>query len=275
MLIGEMNFEIIIYLTQMLDNDNFPQFIILVFFSAFVISLFLFIGVKLFYILDLNQRNVTIENINKGAKKQYYKPYEIWYVIVETIISNTTILFMLLLNKIFNNLYQLLNLNEVSNSQSWSSILFIIIEICIFHILSSIWNKSYDVIDVEYKVEQKKNVRLISSICVLVVYIILKLLFSSEGKDTILFSYFFIVLGRFIYFDTTRKDITDFLWILARYSWLVIIIVLYTIIICCLGYKMNIFLNNSLLSAFVCNVCILVSFVFLWLFFKDLDFIEI
>lgn len=108
------------------------------------------------------------------------------------------------------------------------------------------------------KEEDKGNIRLISSCSIIMLFSFLKIYFKTAEYDEFLLCYIGLVLGRFIYFDSTLKGFIRCVKNLKSYFIPLIIAFLLTGIISGIGLHLEVIAtNNIFISLMISHFAIL------------------
>lgn len=194
----------------------------------------------------INERT-TIEESDKIAKVYVNRPYEITQIVFEIIISNTCIIIVMYIYYCIDKYLIFLK----------SYLGIIMITLIIFAILLN--NLLDGVIKQDMiKKENKANIRLISSCSVVMLFLFIKIYFKTKDYDEFLLYYVPLVLGRFIFFDSTISELKKSLSDLKFYVISLIIAVALTGIISWIGiYLQVITADNLFINLIICHIAII------------------
>lgn len=108
------------------------------------------------------------------------------------------------------------------------------------------------------KIENQANIRLISSCSVIMLFLFLKIYFKTMEYDEFLLCYIVLVLGRFIFFDSTINEFKKSLGDLKEYVIPLIIAFILTGIISWIGLYLKVITTDNLfISLIMCHIAML------------------
>lgn len=191
--------------------------------------------------------NTTMEEMDAIAKEYVNRPYEISQMVFEIIICNTCIIVIMYV-------YYRLAKNLLFLEKYLGIIMLVLIIIAI--LLNDFLDEKLkqDMI----KEEDKGNIRLISSCSIIMLFSFLKIYFKTAEYDEFLLCYIGLVLGRFIYFDSTLKGFIRCVKNLKSYFIPLIIAFLLTGIISGIGLHLEVITtNNIFISLMISHFAIL------------------
>ena len=191
--------------------------------------------------------NTTMEEMDAIAKEYVNRPYEISQMVFEIIICNTCIIVIMYV-------YYRLAKNLLFLEKYLGIIMLVLIIIAI--LLNDFLDEKLkqDMI----KEEDKGNIRLISSCGIIMLFSFLKIYFKTAEYDEFLLCYIGLVLGRFIYFDSTLKGFIRCVKNLKSYFIPLIIAFLLTGIISGIGLHLEVITtNNIFISLMISHFAIL------------------
>ncbi len=207
------------------------------------------------YKLNNDKSDKSIENIKEEEKEMSETPYNICYEILELIVSNLCILsaaYIYYWLNIFFSPYKLWI--------QYSS--FVILFLIIISVLSTnIIDKRLSLLSIPDN--DKGLIRLMSSLCVLGILCFVNIKTRTDLYNNLILFYLSLVLGRFIYFDSSFNDIAE--KILSIFSKIYIIILwgIYIIIICYIGFREDLLNTNNLIISLI-----IVHSIILWVIDK-------
>ena len=221
---------------QMMENEKFISWAIISIFVllAIVAAIFIIVRIVLYNSRKVNE-NTTMEEIDEIAKEYVNRPYEISQTVFEIIISNTCIILIMYV-------YYWLEKNLLFLGKYLGIIMIVLIILAIF--LNDFLDKKLkqDMINEE----DKGNIRLISSCSIIMLFSFLKIYFKTVEYDEFLLCYIGLVLGRFIYFDSTLKEFIKCIKNLKSYFIPLIIAFILTGIISGIGLYLEVITTNNL-----------------------------
>ena len=188
-----------------------------------------------------------MEEMDAIAKEYVNRPYEISQMVFEIIICNTCIIVIMYV-------YYRLAKNLLFLEKYLGIIMLVLIIIAI--LLNDFLDEKLkqDMI----KEEDKGNIRLISSCSIIMLFSFLKIYFKTAEYDEFLLCYIGLVLGRFIYFDSTLKGFIRCVKNLKSYFIPLIIAFLLTGIISGIGLHLEVITtNNIFISLMISHFAIL------------------
>lgn len=233
---------------QMMENEKFISWAILSVFVllAIVATIFIIVRIILYNSRKANE-NTTMEEIKAIAKEYENRPYEISQTVFEIIISNTCIILMMYV-------YYWLEKNLLFLGKYLGIIMIVLIILAIF--LNDFLDKKLkqDMINEE----DKGNIRLISSCSVIMLFLFLKIYFKTMEYDEFLLCYIVLVLGKFIFFDSTINEFKKSLGDLKEYVIPLIIAFILTGIISWIGLYLKVITTDNLfISLIMCHIAML------------------
>lgn len=181
---------------QLMENEAFSSWAVISIFVLLSIVAVIFIVTRIIlYERRKVDENTTMEEMDAIAKEYVNRPYEISQMVFEIIICNTCIIVIMYV-------YYWLAKNLLFLEKYLEIIMLVLIIIAI--LLNDFLDEKLkqDII----KEEDKGNIRLISSCSIIMFFLFLKIYFKTAEYDEFLLCYIGLVLGRFIYFDSTLKE---------------------------------------------------------------------
>ena len=161
--------------------------------------------------------NTTMEELDEISRKNVNRPYEVCQMVFEILISNTCVIVMMYVyDRIANNVLFL---------EKYLGIVMIILIILAIMINNFLDEK---LVQDMLKKEEKGNIRLLSSCSILLIFFFFKFYFHTAEYDDLLLCYIGLVLGRFIYFDSSLEGIKECFRGLKPYILPLIIGILFT-----------------------------------------------
>ena len=181
---------------QLMENEAFFSWAVISIFVLLSIVVVIFIVTRIIlYERRKVDENTTMEEMDAIVKEYVNRPYEISQMVFEIIICNTCIIVIMYV-------YYWLAKNLLFLEKYLGIIMLVLIIIAI--LLNDFLDEKLkqDMI----KEEDKGNIRLISSCSIIMLFSFLKIYFKTAEYDEFLLCYIGLVLGRFIYFDSTLKE---------------------------------------------------------------------
>lgn len=196
--------------------------------------------------------NTTMEERDAIVKEYVNRPYEISQMVFEIIICNTCIIVIMYV-------YYWLAKNLLFLEKYLGIIMLVLIIIAI--LLNDFLDEKLkqDMI----KEEDKGNIRLISSCSIIMLFSFLKIYFKTAEYDEFLLCYIGLVLGRFIYFDSTLKEFIRCVKNLKSYFIPLIIAFLLTGIISEIGLHLEVITTNNLFISLMISHFAILFFIHL------------
>ena len=196
--------------------------------------------------------NTTMEERDAIVKEYVNRPYEISQMVFEIIICNTCIIVIMYV-------YYWLAKNLLFLEKYLGIIMLVLIIIAI--LLNDFLDEKMkqDMI----KEEDKGNIRLISSCSIIMLFSFLKIYFKTAEYDEFLLCYIGLVLGRFIYFDSTLKEFIRCVKNLKSYFIPLIIAFLLTGIISEIGLHLEVITTNNLFISLMISHFAILFFIHL------------
>lgn len=196
--------------------------------------------------------NTTMEEMDAIVKEYVNRPYEISQMVFEIIICNTCIIVIMYV-------YYWLAKNLLFLEKYLGIIMLVLIIIAI--LLNDFLDEKLkqDMI----KEEDKGNIRLISSCSIIMLFSFLKIYFKTAEYDEFLLCYIGLVLGRFIYFDSTLKEFIRCVKNLKSYFIPLIIAFLLTGIISGIGLHLEVITTNNLFISLMISHFAILFFIHL------------
>lgn len=233
---------------QLMENEAFFSWAVISIFVLLSIVAVIFIVTRIIlYERRKVDENTTMEEMDAIAKEYVNRPYEISQMVFEIIISNTCIIVIMYV-------YYRLAKNLLFLEKYLGIIMLVLIIIAI--LLNDFLDEKLkqDMI----KEEDKGNIRLISSCSIIMLFSFLKIYFKTAEYDEFLLCYIGLVLGRFIYFDSTLKGFIRCVKNLKSYFIPLIIAFLLTGIISGIGLHLEVITtNNIFISLMISHFAIL------------------
>ncbi len=221
---------------QLMENEAFSSWAVISIFVLLSIVAVIFIVTRIIlYERRKVDENTTMEEMDAIAKEYVNRPYEISQMVFEIIICNTCIIVIMYV-------YYWLAKNLLFLEKYLEIIMLVLIIIAI--LLNDFLDEKLkqDII----KEEDKGNIRLISSCSIIMFFLFLKIYFKTAEYDEFLLCYIGLVLGRFIYFDSTLKEFIRCVKNLKSYFIPLIIAFLLTGIISGIGLYLEAITTNNL-----------------------------
>ena len=233
---------------QLMENEAFFSWAVISIFVLLSIVAVIFIVTRIIlYERRKVDENTTMEEMDEIAKEYVNRPYEISQMVFEIIICNTCIIVIMYV-------YYRLAKNLLFLEKYLGIIMLVLIIIAI--LLNDFLDEKLkqDMI----KEEDKGNIRLISSCSIIMLFSFLKIYFKTAEYDEFLLCYIGLVLGRFIYFDSTLKGFIRCVKNLKSYFIPLIIAFLLTGIISGIGLHLEVITtNNIFISLMISHFAIL------------------
>lgn len=233
---------------QLMENEAFFSWAVISIFVLLSIVAVIFIVTRIIlYERRKVDENTTMEEMDAIAKEYVIRPYEISQMVFEIIICNTCIIVIMYV-------YYRLAKNLLFLEKYLGIIMLVLIIIAI--LLNDFLDEKLkqDMI----KEEDKGNIRLISSCSIIMLFSFLKIYFKTAEYDEFLLCYIGLVLGRFIYFDSTLKGFIRCVKNLKSYFIPLIIAFLLTGIISGIGLHLEVITtNNIFISLMISHFAIL------------------
>lgn len=233
---------------QLMENEAFFSLAVISIFVLLSIVAVIFIVTRIIlYERRKVDENTTMEEMDAIAKEYVNRPYEISQMVFEIIICNTCIIVIMYV-------YYRLAKNLLFLEKYLGIIMLVLIIIAI--LLNDFLDEKLkqDMI----KEEDKGNIRLISSCSIIMLFSFLKIYFKTAEYDEFLLCYIGLVLGRFIYFDSTLKGFIRCVKNLKSYFIPLIIAFLLTGIISGIGLHLEVITtNNIFISLMISHFAIL------------------
>lgn len=233
---------------QLMENGAFFSWAVISIFVLLSIVAVIFIVTRIIlYERRKVDENTTMEEMDAIAKEYVNRPYEISQMVFEIIICNTCIIVIMYV-------YYRLAKNLLFLEKYLGIIMLVLIIIAI--LLNDFLDEKLkqDMI----KEEDKGNIRLISSCSIIMLFSFLKIYFKTAEYDEFLLCYIGLVLGRFIYFDSTLKEFIRCVKNLKSYFIPLIIAFLLTGIISGIGLHLEVITtNNIFISLMISHFAIL------------------
>ena len=233
---------------QLMENEAFFSWAVISIFVLLSIVAVIFIVTRIIlYERRKVDENTTMEEMDAIAKEYVNRPYEISQMVFEIIICNTCIIVIMYV-------YYRLAKNLLFLEKYLGIIMLVLIIIAI--LLNDFLDEKLkqDMI----KEEDEGNIRLISSCSIIMLFSFLKIYFKTAEYDEFLLCYIGLVLGRFIYFDSTLKGFIRCVKNLKSYFIPLIIAFLLTGIISGIGLHLEVITtNNIFISLMISHFAIL------------------
>lgn len=238
---------------QLMENEAFFSWAVISIFVLLPIVAVIFIVTRIIlYERRKVDENTTMEEMDAIAKEYVNRPYEISQMVFEIIICNTCIIVIMYV-------YYWLAKNLLFLEKYLGIIMLVLIIIAI--LLNDFLDEKLkqDMI----KEEDKGNIRLISSCSIIMLFSFLKIYFKTAEYDEFLLCYIGLVLGRFIYFDSTLKEFIRCVKNLKSYFIPLIIAFLLTGIISGIGLHLEVITTNNLFISLMISHFAILFFIHL------------
>lgn len=238
---------------QLMENEAFFSWAVISNFVLLSIVAVIFIVTRIIlYERRKVDENTTMEEMDAIAKEYVNRPYEISQMVFEIIICNTCIIVIMYV-------YYWLAKKLLFLEKYLGIIMLVLIIIAI--LLNDFLDEKLkqDMI----KEEDKGNIRLISSYSIIMLFSFLKIYFKTAEYDEFLLCYIGLVLGRFIYFDSTLKEFIRCVKNLKSYFIPLIIAFLLTGIISGIGLHLEVITTNNLFISLMISHFAILFFIHL------------
>ena len=238
---------------QLMENEAFFSWAVISIFVLLSIVAVIFIVTRIIlYERRKVDENTTMEEMDAIVKEYVNRPYEISQMVFEIIICNTCIIVIMYV-------YYWLAKNLLFLEKYLGIIMLVLIIIAI--LLNDFLDEKLkqDMI----KEEDKGNIRLISSCSIIMLFSFLKIYFKTAEYDEFLLCYIGLVLGRFIYFDSTLKEFIRCVKNLKSYFIPLIIAFLLTGIISGIGLHLEVITTNNLFISLMISHFAILFFIHL------------
>lgn len=238
---------------QLMENEAFFSWAVISIFVLLSIVVVIFIVTRIIlYERRKVDENTTMEEMDAIVKEYVNRPYEISQMVFEIIICNTCIIVIMYV-------YYWLAKNLLFLEKYLGIIMLVLIIIAI--LLNDFLDEKLkqDMI----KEEDKGNIRLISSCSIIMLFSFLKIYFKTAEYDEFLLCYIGLVLGRFIYFDSTLKEFIRCVKNLKLYFIPLIIAFLLTGIISGIGLHLEVITTNNLFISLMISHFAILFFIHL------------
>lgn len=226
---------------QVMEDEVFVSWVMISIIIIFAILVAVVIITRLILAcLRTVDENSTMKEMDEIAKEYVNRPYEISQMVFEIIICNTCIIVMMYVYYwLFNNMPFL---------EGYFGIIMIVL--IIIAILIN------DFLDVKLeqdmiKEEDKGNLRLLSSCSIILIFLLLKIYFKTVEYDEFLLCYIGLVIGRFIYFDSTCKEFFQCIKKLMQFLIPLIIALILTVIISGIGLHLGIITAKNIFFSLI------------------------
>lgn len=238
---------------QLMENEAFFSWAVISIFVLLSIVVVIFVVTRIIlYERRKVDENTTMEEMDAIVKEYVNRPYEISQMVFEIIICNTCIIVIMYV-------YYWLAKNLLFLEKYLGIIMLVLIIIAIL---------LNDFLDEKLKQdmimeEDKGNIRLISSCSIIMLFSFLKIYFKTAEYDEFLLCYIGLVLGRFIYFDSTLKEFIRCVKNLKSYFIPLFIAFLLTGIISGIGLHLEVITTNNLFISLMISHFAILFFIHL------------
>lgn len=238
---------------QLMENEAFFSWAVISIFVLLSIVAVIFIVTRIIlYERRKVDENTTMEEMDAIEKEYVNRPYEISQMVFEIIICNTCIIVIMYV-------YYWLAKNLLFLEKYLGIIMLVLIIIAI--LLNDFLDEKLK--QNMIKEEDKGNIRLISSCSIIMLFSFLKIYFKTAEYDEFLLCYIGLVLGRFIYFDSTFKEFIRCVKNLKSYFIPLIIAFLLTGIISGIGLHLEVITTNNLFISLMISHFAILCFIHL------------
>ena len=238
---------------QLMEKEAFFSWaVISILVLLFIVAVIFIVTRIILYERRKVDENTTMEERDAIVKEYVNRPYEISQMVFEIIICNTCIIVIMYV-------YYWLAKNLLFLEKYLGIIMLVLIIIAI--LLNDFLDEKLkqDMI----KEEDKGNIRLISSCSIIMLFSFLKIYFKTAEYDEFLLCYIGLVLGRFIYFDSTLKEFIRCVKNLKSYFIPLIIAFLLTGIISEIGLHLEVITTNNLFISLMISHFAILFFIHL------------
>ena len=238
---------------QLMENEAFFSWaVISILVLLFIVAVIFIVTRIILYERRKVDENTTMEERDAIVKEYVNRPYEISQMVFEIIICNTCIIVIMYV-------YYWLAKNLLFLEKYLGIIMLVLIIIAI--LLNDFLDEKLkqDMI----KEEDKGNISLISSCSIIMLFSFLKIYFKTAEYDEFLLCYIGLVLGRFIYFDSTLKEFIRCVKNLKSYFIPLIIAFLLTGIISEIGLHLEVITTNNLFISLMISHFAILFFIHL------------
>lgn len=238
---------------QLMENEAFFSWAVISIFVLLSIVAVIFIVTRIIlYERRKVDENTTMEEMDAIEEEYVNRPYEISQMVFEIIICNTCIIVIMYV-------YYWLAKNLLFLEKYLGIIMLVLIIIAI--LLNDFLDEKLK--QNMIKEEDKGNIRLISSCSIIMLFSFLKIYFKTAEYDEFLLCYIGLVLGRFIYFDSTLKEFIRCVKNLKSYFIPLIIAFLLTGIISVIGLHLEVITTNNLFISLMISHFAILFFIHL------------
>lgn len=238
---------------QLMENEAFFSWAVISIFVLLSIVAVIFIVTRIIlYERRKVDENTTKEEMDAIEEEYVNRPYEISQMVFEIIICNTCIIVIMYV-------YYWLAKNLLFLEKYLGIIMLVLIIIAI--LLNDFLDEKLK--QNMIKEEDKGNIRLISSCSIIMLFSFLKIYFKTAEYDEFLLCYIGLVLGRFIYFDSTLKEFIRCVKNLKSYFIPLIIAFLLTGIISVIGLHLEVITTNNLFISLMISHFAILFFIHL------------
>ncbi len=238
---------------QIVKSDAFINWSIISVFMLFVMVGVIFITIRLILyrkrdaIID---ENTTMEELDEISREYVNRPYEICQMVFEILISNTCVIVMMYVyDRIANNIFFL---------EKYLGIVMLVLIILAILINNFLDGK---LVQDMLKEEEKGSIRLLSSCSIILIFFFFKFYFNTAEYDGFLLCYIGLVLGRFIYFDSSLEGIKECFRGLKPYVLPLIIGILLTGAILGVGIYLGIITTESVFFSLTISHVFILYFI--------------
>lgn len=227
-------------LFEVMKSEGFVSWLLISSLILFSILLVIFVSIRAFYHHQVDKSDGNYD-IDEMARKMALKPYEVAQAVFEVLISNTCIVVMMWV-------YYWITEKLYFMSKFFNILLLILIVVAVI---------ANNIID--NKMEQdmltksdKATIRLISSLSIANIFVYIKFKFETSQYDELIMCYIGLILGRFIYLDTTWEQVKISFQSFIKYIIPLVIAMAFTYIVSFYGFKYRVITSNNILVSLAC-----------------------
>lgn len=245
------------YIQHYFDFKNAGSFLLVSFLGLFVVLAVILTAARIQ--TALSSRHHTGQGpaaTLRQVRKKHFVFIESFY---EMVFSSTSVL-------LFLSLYYILDEKIPAAAPYWENYQNILL---LFFIMASVFATNWlDIVLVRLthiSTEQKASIRLLSSFYIVLILLYIRFVYQDTNYDTLILYFITLAVGRFLYFDFTWKDFLSTLSCLWGNLPLLVLMALYSAVICWYGFHEDFLLksNGVIISTLIAHLFMDLSIFFL------------
>ena len=260
------------FIKHYMDIEGIGIFLLFAFLGLVVI-----LGILLLYAKKYEEENEQedMEWEESGKKRKKSRKLVLtrntcWFIesFYELVFSSTSILFFLAAYYLIDRYLDIREYRII-----WDKYSDVLLMVFIF--MSIFLNTFLDHVIVSIRTigsKQKSAIRLVSTIYMMLIFGYIRFIYDDLNYNELIIYFMGLVIGRFVYFDFTWKDFKETMSGVTRNLPLLLLIVLYSGLMCYVGFRSRFLLtaNGVIVSVFIAHIFMDMSILIIHHFVKHL-----